>query len=101
MVHITNGGNVTVTTTESPSVGDFVELNAQFNADGSIKLTQSINADAETATTQSAALNPAQSWDASTIWFNSRSTASVGRVGLMEARAMRGIKSLQEMRNRG
>ena len=76
--HRTADGDVNAQTGITPAIGDTVELVAQLNADGSVRMIQSLNGAAITTTAKSSALTLASAWSDQLLFVNSVDTAGVG-----------------------
>jgi hypothetical protein len=83
---------VTSTAAAAPTAGQLVELVATFNADGSVQLTQAINAGNPASATASAAHTPAAAWGATTkLRANSTGTGgTTGETAFLALRVMAG-----------
>ena len=96
----TNGNtNVIVTLATAPDVGDETELVLQVNADGSLKLIQSINGEATTETATSGALVFALAWSGQILHVGTRGSGVQGiQTGFRNMVFHRGVQSLATMR---
>lgn len=97
--HQTTLGTVTSTLAAAPAMGDVVELMARLYGDGSVDITQSLNAGTATTATQTAALTFAPAWSGLLCYLNSAGTAGAyGFTALQEFEIVSGVRSLTEMR---
>lgn len=91
--------NVASTMTTAPSVGQIVELVSQLNADGSVKLIQSIDAATEEEASASTAAVFSAKWNEALLYFNSESpSARIGFTAFRNVVFHRGVQSLTTMR---
>lgn len=100
MVHVNlSAASVAATLAAAPSLDDMVELLGELGADGSVKLSQSVNGTAETTTATSAALVLPAAWSTPTLlYLNSIGTLVVGFLGLRNLVGHRGIQTFATMR---
>lgn len=98
VTHGNGATSVRVTLTVAPSIGQIVELVAQLNADGSVKLIQSIDGAAVTETATSSAVVLSSAWSGALLWINGVSTSFVGVSAFRNIVFERGVQSLATMR---
>lgn len=96
--HRTANGSVNAILAVAPSIGDGVELVGQINADGSIKLIQSIGGAAETETSQTSALVLQPAWSDTLLWLNNVAGLSDGFTAYRNVVVERGVQPLATMR---
>ncbi len=82
----------------APAFGDTVELVGQLNANGSIKIIQSINGAAATEQEQTTAATLAAAWAGTEIWINSVATSSPGFAKYLDVAVFAGVHSLADCR---
>lgn len=69
ILHNSSAGTAQAVLSTAPIFGDTVELLGVLSADGSVQLSQSINAGTATSTTQSAALALDSAWSDQVLWL--------------------------------
>ena len=84
----------------SPTValGDGVELLTQLSTVGDVRIKASINGGTISAGTTTAAIVFPEQWSDKLLWFNSAGATNIGFVGLRNVVAVRGVKTMDQMR---
>ncbi len=93
-----SGTTVNSTLAAAPSVGDTVELVGQLNADGSVKLIQSINGAASTETAASSGLALRTTWSAPTLYVGALAATLRGFNAFADVAVFAGIHSMANCR---
>lgn len=97
-----NLGSILTSTVADGAVGDTVELIAVLYADGSVKISSSVNGGTVTAGAQSAASPLGSAWNTPTLYFAGAFSGglSTTTVGLRDVLVVRGVHTLETMRKR-
>jgi hypothetical protein len=90
-------GNSSSTTPVTNNIGDTIELRGVLGADGSAKVSVSVNGGAEVAGTNPAAQALVAAYNTAQVIFGAYSSTTQGAIALIAAKVARGTRTLAQM----